>query len=665
MKRIQPPEFVYEIIIGTTPYRLEQSPIGWEENLISYKRDTKYWGVVRDFTLPLEFIAEGARILRSQYYFYGIEAQVRLQIYRINKKTWVQEPFYLGDIDFSKSDDKIYSFTCNVMQGGISKMIKAYENVKYEIDLDVPEAIEIEVPGIGVTDYANSVTENASYVFASFPAVNLVNNKLLSSDVSAQNTQRVNSGIPDPEQWVFKSNVNNRTVRIYGRFQGTANGSGNSNIIMYILNADNTTGQVISPYIFTGKGPFDVTFDYNITLNTNQKVYFSVLNFALTPLSLLSSEINISYASLVSPVITKGLRPKYVLEQLLRKINNNNPVPVTSYLLDSTEWKNLTITSGDGIREIPGAKIKTSLKDFFTSYDAVLCAGLGISGETVTFEERENFFIDIVTSANVGQVKECSFEPALEYFYSSLKAGYKDQSYNELEGKDEFNSEQEWTLPITRVQKDLNIQSVYRADVRGIEDLRINYITNPDSDKSKDSDSDNDVFFIKVRENAETGGRFKPVMSEAFVDISGINSPYLMYNMEISPKKNLLRHSAFLSSFLDRMDGYLIRFSSATKNAEFSTTDLNGLRVKENENIPVESLEGKMFKPLIATFECNYPKNIQALIETNPYGAVSFKFEDNTYRGFILEISTDATKNSQREFRVLLTSSNNLLNLIR
>lgn len=662
MKRIQPPEFVYEIIVGTTPYRLAQSPIGWEENVISFKRDTKYWGVIRDFTLPLRFISEGAKILRSQYYFYGIEAQVRLQIYKLNNLTWIHEPFYLGDIDFSKSDDQIDTFTCNVMQGGISKMIKAYENVKYEIDLDVPEAVDIEIPGIGFTDYANSVTE-AGLMANVYPAINLVINKLLSGDATAQNTVRWTEAQPDPDNWAFRSNKDGLNARIYGRFSGETQPANGVRVIrMIIMNGGNTGNSVYQPLIFNGSGAFDVTFDFNVTLGNGQRVFFDTVGGNII---LNSSEVNMSYSSVVAPVISKALRPKYVLEQLLRKINNNNPVPVTSYLLDNTEWKNLTITSGDGIRQIPGAKIKTSLKDFFTSYDAVLCAGMGINSDSVIFEERESFFTDIVTSANVGKVKDCKFEPALEYFYSSLKAGYKDQSYNELDGKDEFNSEQEWTLPITRVQKELNIQSVYRADVRGIEDLRINFITNPDTDKSTDSDSDNDVFFVKIRETPETGGLYKPVMSEAFTDISGVNSPELMYNMEISLKKNLLRHSAFIKSFLDRMDGYLIRFGSATKNAEFSTTDLNGIRVKENENITVESLEGQLFKPLVATFECNYPKNIQALIESNPYGSIIFEFEDNIYKGFILEVSTDATKNSQREFRVLLTSSNNLLNLIR
>lgn len=663
MKRIQPPEFVYEIIVGTTPYRLAQSPIGWEENLISFKRDTKYWGVIRDFTLPLRFISEGAKILRSQYYYYGIEAAVRLQIYKLNNATWIHEPFYLGDIDFSKSDDQIDTFTCNVMQGGISKMIKAYENVKYEIDLDVPEAVDIEMPGIGLSDYAKSIAAVffPSDQLAYYPRVDLVINKLITGFATAQNTEDVSGSTPDPNQWSFLINEN-LNYRVYGYFRGNTT-TQNLRIVIRRLRAGIATS--ISPDVFYGTGSINVQFDYNLDLLVGDKIYLFFNRSGKGDVNIEDSEFNISYSGATDPIFAKALRPKYVLEQLLRKINNNNPVPVTSYLLDNTEWKNLTITSGDGIRQIPGAKIKTSLKDFFTSYDAVLCAGMGINSDSVIFEEREAFFTDIVTSANVGKVKNCKFEPALEYFYSSLKAGYKDQSYNELDGKDEFNSEQEWTLPITRVQKELNIQSVYRADVRGIEDLRINFITNPDTDKSTDSDSDNDVFFVKIRETAETGGLYKPVMSEAFTDISGVNSPELMYNMEISPKKNLLRHSEFIKSFLDRMDGYLIRFSSATKNAEFSTTDLNGIRVKENENIIVESLEGQLFKPLVATFECNYPKNIQALIESNPYGSIIFEFEDNIYKGFILEVSTDASKNSQREFRVLLTSSNNLLNLIR
>lgn len=667
---VQPDDFLYRIIIGRINYDLIQSPIGWEENLIKFTRSSTYHGIIRDYTVPLRFVTQGATILRSQYYQFGIEAFVRLEILQLNRETWQYERLYIGELDFSKVEDEKDSFTCNVMEGGISKLIKAYENVKYEIDIDVPEAVNMRLPGIGFNDYSNSIllpNNGGDY----YPGINLVINELTGGFMTAQSTMLVNGDTPDLDQWFLKSNSSDTLIRIKGNFFGNYNFETGSTLRILIVGytgALKTFEKVLFQTTITRvsqlRGNLDVNFDFNITPELNQRFFFWVTSTNVDNFTeITEGRIDVSYSDVSTEIECKGLRPKYVLEQILQKMNENRPIPVRSFVLENTKWKDIALTSGNGIRGLQGYKIKTSLKDLFQSFDSQICAGFGIENGTFVFEERTYFFTQVVNIADVGEVKDCKFEPANDYFYSSLKVGYKNQNYEENNGKDEFNSGQEWTFPITRVSRDLNLVSIYRADVRGIEEIRRKLIET--NETTNDAESDNDVFMIKLKSEPEIDGFYKPEGFENYNSVTGVDSPERMYNLDLSPKKMLLRNSPFIDSFLSSLGGTLIRFQSADKNADLATIDLNGNNVKENEDIQVDTLTGAYFLPIVVSFTANSPRNIQYLINTTPYGVISFNYFGNTYKGYIMEVSSDVSKNEEREFKLLLSASNNLLNLIR
>lgn len=666
---IQPDDFKYRIVIGREPFDLIQSPIGWEDNLIKFTRNSTYFGIIRDYTVPLKFVTEGAKILRSQYYQFGIEAFVRIEILQLNRNTWEYQQLYIGEIDFSKVEDDKDGFTCNVMEGGISKLIKAYENVKYEIDLDVPEAVNTRLPGIGFNDYSNSIIQpnnGGDY----YPGITLVINELAGAFMVAQSTALVNGDTPDLNQWFLRSNSNNTLVRIKGNFIGqySFNSFGILRILIVSYIGSTLTFQrvLFQRNINSANrlGSIDTEFDFNYTPALNERFFFWVTSTGVSNFTEINEgRIDISYSTASEEIECKTLRPKYVLEQILQKMNENRPVPVRSFVLDNTKWRDVVLTSGNGIRGLQGSKIKTSLKDFFQSYSSQICAGIGIENEVLVFEERNYFYAEIVQIADVGDVKDCKFQPAGDYFFSSLKVGYKNQNYEENNGRDEFNAGQEWTFPITRVTKDLNLVSIYRADVRGIEEIRRKLIETEET--TNDAESDNDVFMIKLKSQPEIDGFYKPEGFSDYRSVTGVENPERMYNLDLSPKKMLLRNSPFIDSFLSGLAGTLIRFQSADKNAELTTIDLNGNYVKENEDIQTDTLTGAYFLPIEVTFTANSPRNIQYLINQTPYGVIQFTYFGNVYKGFVLEISSDVSRNEEREFKLLLTASNNLLNLIR
>lgn len=650
-------DFKYILVIGTTDYELDNAPSGWDEALITFKRDIKYHSLFRDFTLPMLFVLDGAKILRSQYYQYGSEALVRLKVMKLNRNTFQYEQEYIGEIDFSEITDSRDSFECNVMSGGLQRYIKAYENVDYEIDIEA-DAVDIIVPGIGVSEFANSVTE-AGLMANVYPAINLVNNNLPSGLVTARNTTRTNSSVPDPDNWVFRAGGAGQNVRVFGRFIGeTIPGNGSRVIRMVVMNGGNDGNYVYQPLIFNGSGQFDVTFDYTFFLGGLQRIFFGTVG---GDINLQSSEVNISYNATLSDFTVKGYSAVTLLEKLLFKIYDNNPVPVISYLLRSEKWSGLIISSGDGIRQLENAKIKLSLRDFMQTIDGLLCASFGIGTDNFTVEKRESSYNSFLDILSLGEVKDVKFQTYTDELYTNIEVGYENEDYDKEDGRDEFNSTQNWKLPINRIaSKPLDLVSIFRADSRGVEQIRLDLLNT--NKTTTDSKSDNDVFMFLC---AKDGEIFRPITSEGFRSVSGVVAPTRTYNYEISPKQNLLRHQGFLKSMLNNLNGTRISFTSADKNADLETISLDNVRVKENENIETDSLTGQYFIPITATFITDYPRNIQDQILQNPYGQITFNYNGFNFKGFILEVGTDISRNTEREFKLLLSVNNNLVNLIR
>lgn len=643
MQTIQPKDFQYKLILGTTDFILNQSPIGWEENVLNWKRDSKYSGVVRDYSLPLKFVTDGKKILRSQYYQYGIEAFVRLEILGLNRETWQHERIYIGEVDFSKIKDERDFFTANMLDSGIGAKLKAFSSVKYEIPLNTPDAFNIVLPEFDVTSYTLSIIEPGFYRDIYIASSIKVNN-LYYNDINVQNTVR---GAYNPLNFIAKFEAANISVRIKGYIRGVCSGS----VIKFLY--DYGAGPVQGYQVYNGSGAIDVSFDFTINSTLGQKVFISTNG---SEIKIDEGLIDISYLKQSEEATIKALRPKYLLEQLLKKMNNNQEVLVRSYLLNNTEWKDLVITAGNGIKNSRLSKITTTFNDFVQSYGSILGAGIGIENGTIIFETLDYFYSKGLTIANVGNIKDFNLEPAKDLFYNTISTGYKEQTYNINNGKEEFNNGQKWILPILTKTKELDLVSKYRADAKGIEQIRLSLLKNG---ITGDVSSDNDVFLLKLKDGSNT---LKTGLY--YTSINGLVAPNKAYNLDITPKKNLLRNLPFLNSTLDNLNGALIRFLSSDKNAELEVIDSNGKYVKENQNIDVLNFDNQLFKPCYISFSAIYPKNMQQLIEATPYGCIKFSYNGNDFKGFIIEISIDKSKQKAKEFKLLLHPGTDLRLLI-
>jgi hypothetical protein len=113
--------------------------------------------------------------------------------------------------------------------------------------------------------------------------------------------------------------------------------------------------------------------------------------------------------------------------------------------------------------------------------------------------ENQNIFIEKLDYAfrqqvafDLGEVDNLEIQPAEPYIYNTIKTGYRNQTYDKVNGLDEFNVTQQWQTDIKRVSKELDLTSPVRADMYGIELTRIELY----GKKTTDSSSDNDTFML-------------------------------------------------------------------------------------------------------------------------------------------------------------------------
>lgn len=666
---MQPKEFQYTLIVaGVDSYILPNAPSGWDENSdLEFSRSETYFGAVRSLSIPLKFVLDGAWILRREYFQYGVQAQVYIRIEKQNPSTWEYETAYYGKLDFSKCKDEDDYFTVNATDADLSVKIKAFENTKFEIPVDVPEAIDIEITPLKLIESADLLFVTSTLdQQPGYTELQVINNEVKSVNQSVKDAGYRTDLTPNfatDGDWFFTAqttgDVTFKFDAVKGFVQVLAVGGGDRRFRLQLVKQD---GAVLATPIDITRGVggqvFEVNQTYTININAGDKIFVyqridgdlgSDVGFNWT-----EGTLSLSYETTSPATMCKALRPKYVFEQLIKKINGGFAYDTQSFLLD--EWKQLTLTCGDAIRQIAGAKLKLSFTDFFKSISAVTCAGHAVENGRATLEYRQSYYRNSQTLSMLDS-KDVDIQPALDLMFNTIKTGYATQTYDEVNGKDEVNAIQNYIIDVYTPVKELDITSPIRADAYGIEFLRINL----DGKSTTDNDADNDVFFIYVKDAPEVGGYYHPLTTNT---ITGVLAGESYYNWYISPHRNLLRWGAYIHSVFYGNDGYQIRFVSGEKNTDVSTT-YNGSVVVENSNVNIAQLADPYFQPHYASFTTKLPQDFWQYVNNGVYGYGLFSYVGVNLKGFFINASVDLAMNSERDFKCLLTVDNNLSELIR
>jgi hypothetical protein len=131
-------ELKFKLIYNGSTTELTNAPDGWIDEALQSERDMVYFGLMRTFSIPLKFVKEGARILRTALYTDGIKANVGIEIYKRNVHTNVFELKVTGKMTFVKFNDNKAdtTFECEIIEGGIFEDFKNKLDTNYFIECD-------------------------------------------------------------------------------------------------------------------------------------------------------------------------------------------------------------------------------------------------------------------------------------------------------------------------------------------------------------------------------------------------------------------------------------------------------------------------------------------------------------------------------------------------
>jgi len=151
-----------KIVLKNKPYLLEFSPEGWDGIAVQNILNRRYWGIDRSVSVPLSYVQDGAKILKHILLNKGIEESVYLVIAKqeidytpgVSYGYWYKQ-IYRGEVDFSTYDHSGVKVTCNTLEDGLPKYLKANENTTYELPMNVADAIFVKMDGIKLHESIN------------------------------------------------------------------------------------------------------------------------------------------------------------------------------------------------------------------------------------------------------------------------------------------------------------------------------------------------------------------------------------------------------------------------------------------------------------------------------------------------------------------------------
>ena len=496
----------------SVPTWLPNAPKEWFESVLTWARNKHYWGMNRSFSNEYTFYKDGQDIINDVLFKpTGISDPLNLIVNKYNPQTGEYDPYFKGEVDLPHAEDNpVESTKVPIIEGGLPKLIKAFENTYFEIPVDgsIPENLSVKMDG-----YLFHTT--LTYAVVPFQVkdqgiiIPLIQSDSTGNDIGVIKGQQKYESF-DRTNYTSNMAVNkNNTFSSYKALTVTVQGPlllggslTNGNLFLYT-----SFGQKVDLIPKANLSAAEYDFSQSITIAPGENLFILLTSEGGTP-NISLSDIQIIYDSKLDITYCYAIRPYDLLKLLLKKICQmaSTPGRQISYNLVSTllqQNANLCITSGMALQNQTKAVIKTKLSDFYDSFDAVLSACMGVeldeNGVQQLFFERLGYTLDsTAVDMNVGEASGFKILMAKDKYFDSVSFGYPEQKYDDKQANQEFNTTSRWKVPLTpfsAVQQEYKKVSIFRADMFGIESTRknINSASNTSNNKSN-----NDVFFINT-----------------------------------------------------------------------------------------------------------------------------------------------------------------------
>lgn len=514
----------YAISFNAQQYPILFNPSNLSASQLEFGTNMEYNSMVRNITFPLDFVKDGAAILRHLYFLgKGTEAKAYLTIIEWNGNLGYYELSYYGKIDLqTKTEDpKAGIFTASCVDDSAWGVLSRNDKVEYSIDCNArnPKAIRILIDGPTLLNRYTYQPTATSWTFdygnTDAMSMVLVNQDGDSSGVIAKGQQ--GQRIPNATVADFLSTSSNYYFSSYYPITKNVTGSisfesnnisnGNARVAIHFEICTSVTGPngiVIVPIFQPDADGKIWKFDFNvdIPLISDEKCFIILYSAGLPEshltLNYITTNIFVSTRTRPQPVVAYGVRSLDLAQQLVGKATNNRFSINSNYL--TTNNKDVVL-SGDSIRGIPNAKIYSSFSDWFKTFNALYFMAMrNIQGEIWAEKFTEVYRQDTGNLIDIGECVDLKLSPATEWFFNHVLVGSPKQDYRHPSGRLEFNSENSFSLPLQNVDSLKEIVTKYRTGCYDITFLILDY----KGSSSQDNSGDKSNYLAKITDQIGT-----------------------------------------------------------------------------------------------------------------------------------------------------------------
>lgn len=653
---------LYSDTNGTLQIR---EPKGWNDDQKELKRSEKLAGVFSNFSNNLAFYSEAKVFLKACYEAKGIKAVVRLEKWVRNSDTDKWETDYSGYLNFSTyRTDRSYTYL-KFDESQFFKNIETRMKEKYELE----RLTDLKGNALGLLSYKNltiqgrdifreSLLKNTRpyymYKTGSNLTVDGFNFPFELIYKSDENVFQPAIGVDDNGMidnatafttalgasigqffYVTADNTNEITVKIKGtfKFQKFSSGTRNFRFRFARYLYDESTGALSAPIyesLIDPLGPLDfstisqaegqkvIVVDKTFTFNKRIGDTFTI--FCDWPTDIYPLRVDYDQCSITlqeddlgKVTNSKALRVYDVIDRLLTIITGKQCFQ--SDLLNG-DWRDLLLTNGFKIREVPDKNITISLEEIIDGLLAIDDVCLIIQNETVRLEKRVRAFDFTGTVIDLGKVSKIERALIEKLHYSSINIGFDfDGKYEEVNGLDEFNINSSYSTCIDTTENEFKAISKVRADAYGITLAQLKpYISFPKLDTAYDKVN----FFIDAKLITGVDYELRHWQDDFAQIPTGIFSPETAFNLRLSPFNSLIRKAKTISTGLQKFPTELLVYSSTQGNSQLVTL------YPERASIPNSILA----KPYYFPEEIKFAKKITLQqfkqISNNPYNLIKF-----------------------------------------
>ena len=653
--------FKYILTHSSGNLTVEYNPLNWNNFNIVFKRSKQYHSVLRRQILDSDFPFDGKAYIDTIYETYGIDTEIGCEIQYLNKQTLAYATLFDGLIDLS--DWSALRDTTSVKI--IDNATMALFSTRDKIDVPINRSADLDGNAVSVYTYLTTMNVDGVDIFEQ------IYMSLTSPQATAPNDiqNTIETLTIEEVDWNdsnrrYENNtgasVNTEYTAEVTLFYNLTFPAGGGTVNIYVYIDENGSTQQVAHKLITTSIAETLSGSHSDSRAASFAVpdtgYLGAMYIQIVSIpGTITGFTTITTGSLQIYTVTDGTsntQPQIPLlhelgAKLLELITGQSD-PLNAPLLGRTDSEPRTygsdgdysfigVASGDVLRQYTDKPLTTNFADYFKSIDALYNLGCWYDADNSEFQikAKEDFY-KVSKIITLGEVQELERSIATNEYFNKILIGYKEVlSYEETNGTQNFNVNGSFANDGKRIQNTLDIQSIYHGDDYGIELARTkgSYMR-----YSEDTKYDEQIFFLVGKRDA---GFYKTIQGSEFNSVTGIYTPDTRLNLDITPKRNLLRHVNQLAIPLFKSSG-----DTTYLNKQFEidlVTQKGGGDpvITEKDDLTYSDLAEPLYYPEIYNFQSELSiANVLQLI-SDPHGYVEFQYLGVTYSGYILEVSSE------------------------